>query len=111
MAPTQPEKKLKRENSIVPPATPIVHVHQIEVAPRADTVVNHPSLQRTPSPKITPPSAPVVTSSISVMTSLPSISTSKSVIKTTSSHRPFKKEATDKWVSALALLELAQGVS
>ncbi|XP_052274779.1 uncharacterized protein LOC127874468 [Dreissena polymorpha] len=159
VAPTQPEKKFKRESSALPPATPIVQVQHIAVTPREDP-------DNVPMPFITPrsltnlssassfssaTSSVSAASSVSVASSasfppiqsMPSMFTSSNSVQpapVTSSllnsthcatsldrpvqmigspvkssfkpgHRPFKKEATDKWVSALALLELAHGVS
>ncbi|XP_060589257.1 zinc finger protein 367-like [Ruditapes philippinarum] len=174
VAPTQPEKKLKRESSILPPATPVVQVHHIDVTPRTSsdyptrslTVPRSHTTETTYSPMIVTPRSPLTSTSLnvtpppslsafaSVSTSstsnsssasalpsvassttslLPSVSSSvsnnicaitsdkssistgptpsKFVSRSSMGHRPFKKEATDKWVSALALLELAQGSS
>lgn len=127
VAPTQPEKKIKRENSIAPPATPVVHVHQIEVAPKMQSIENTPPTTVSVSPSDIPShqpmeclpsikkSEPTVTLPISSSTLSSAFTPTEKTTKLTSrpvlNHRPFKKEATDKWVSALALLELAQGVS
>ncbi|KAL4235692.1 hypothetical protein ACF0H5_004085 [Mactra antiquata] len=163
VAPTQPEKKMKRESSILPPATPLVQVHHIEVTPKSMSPESLPTMSSntaqisssvsssnvpsvlnfssrspltTSSLNILPSSsvsslpsvssaAPSLLSSMSTLSSMnppssssaisaekQSISVSSSLSKTVNrptGHRPFKKEATDKWVSALALLELAQG--
>lgn len=161
VAPIQPEKKLKRETSILPAATPVVQVHHIEVTPRNAQVESLAMPLSTPrshftgishSPMVVSPRSPLTTSSMNITSSssalssftppsvtascttvplLPALSSaninstsvmntdnsnslttavpSRFVSRSTMSHRPFKKEATDKWVSALALLELAQG--